>query len=82
MQRLTTGSYCLVLGLTSIVWWTGGNDVDQFKAKLISVLKDKGPTNLSTLGGLVKRPAGIPKMKKFLEDNTAFKINGDSVSLV
>ena len=55
--------------------------MDEFRAKVISVLKDKGPMSLSTLGGIVKRPPGAPKMKKFLEDNTAFKINGDSVSL-
>ena len=48
---------------------------------MISVLKDKGPLSLSALGGIVKRPPGAPKMKKFLEDNTAFKITGDSVSL-
>lgn len=54
----------------------------EFQAKVISVLKDKGPLSLSALGGIVKRPPGAPKMKKFLEDNTTvFKITGDSVSL-
>ena len=59
----------------------GAHDVEEFQAKLISALKDKGPMSLSALGGVVKRPSGAPKMKKFLEDSTAFKISGDSVSL-
>ena len=48
---------------------------------MISVLRDKGPMSLSTLGGIVKRPPGAPNVKKFLGDNTALNINGDSVSL-
>lgn len=54
----------------------------EFQAKLISTLKGKAPMDISQLGGLVKRPASVPKLKKFLEDNApTFKVVGLKVSL-
>ncbi len=39
------------------------------------MLQTKGPTTLAALGSAVKRPASVPKLKKFLEDHKAFNLD-------
>ncbi len=46
----------------------------EFAAKLKTALA-KGPMSIAQLGSAVKRPASVPKLKKFLDDNTAFKVD-------
>jgi hypothetical protein len=49
---------------------------------LKEIIKAKGPLSIAQLGSVAKRPAGVPKLKKFIEDNKAFKIDANmTVSL-
>jgi hypothetical protein len=50
-----------------------------YEAELKSYLKKHGATKLGVLGSQVKKPAGVPKMKKFLEERKAvFKLDVQS----
>ena len=52
-----------------------GGDVAAFEKALRDVLSTKGPTTLANLGSVVKRPAAVPKLKKFLEEHKAFHLD-------
>ena len=70
------------LGVPAVKCCAGASEVAEFQAKLTETLRSKGSMSISALGGIVKRPAGIPKFKKFLEESGAFKIDGSlNVSL-
>ena len=51
------------------------DEVAAYEEALLDVLSDEGPSTLSALGNAVKRPAAVPKLKKFLEENKAFYFN-------
>ena len=82
-SHLQSLQYMMAVPDTSEVTRAGGGEVAELQAKIVNALKNKGPMPLSQLGGLIKRPAGAPKLKKILEDNAAvFKIDGSlNVSL-
>ena len=70
------------LGIHGVECCTGASETAEFQAKLIETLRSKGSMSISALGGIVKRPAGIPKFKKFLDESGAFKVDGSlNVSL-
>lgn len=51
-------------------------EVADYEAKLKAALKEhKGGMSMATLGSAVKRPAAVPKLKKFLEGHAAFKLD-------
>ena len=53
----------------------GGGDAATYEGALREVLRSKGPTTLATLGSAVKKPASVPKLKKFLEEHEAFHLD-------
>ena len=52
-----------------------GGDAATYESALREVLRSKGPTTLATLGSAVKKPASVPKLKKFLEEHAAFHLD-------
>ncbi len=66
-------------------WMTpgkGGDGAADFEAGLKAALA-KGPMSIAQLGSAVKRPPSVPKLKKFIDDSKAFKIDSKMiVSLV
>jgi hypothetical protein len=59
-----------------------GGEVAEFEAKVKETIRAKGPMSIAQLGSAVKRPAGVPKLKKFLDDSKAFKLDANmTVSL-
>ncbi len=73
-------AYCLV-DLQGCEIYAGagaksGGDVGDYEAKLKAALKEhQGSMSMATLGSAVKRPAAVPKLKKFLEEHAAFKLD-------
>jgi hypothetical protein len=56
----------------------------EYTAALKQYLVKNGPSKLSALGTAVKRPASVPKLKKFLSTNAsifAYNQSTDTVSL-
>ena len=54
----------------------GGGEVAEYEAKLKAALQEhKGSMSMATLGSAVKRPAAVPKLKKFLEEHAAFRLD-------
>ena len=47
----------------------------EYDAKVRELLQKKGRVTVAALGGFVKRPPSIPKLKKYIEDHKAFKID-------
>jgi len=55
---------------------------DAFVKAVVAFLKTKnGKSNISNIGGSVKRPAEVPKLKQFLAARKEFKVSGDNVEL-
>lgn len=57
----------------------------EYKIALKTFLKENGPSKIASLGSAVKRPAAVPKLKKFLAANTDdfnYNKSTDEVSLV
>jgi len=55
---------------------------EDFAKAVVAFLKTKGgKSNISNIGGSVKRPAEVPKLKQFLAARKEFKLNGDNVEL-
>lgn len=52
-----------------------------YQEAIKAFIKKHGPASLSQLGGAVKKPPDAPKLKKLLQGNKAFILNGDKVSL-
>ena len=51
-------------------------EVAEYEAKLKAALREhKGGMSMATLGSAVKRPAAVPKLKKFLEEHAGFKLD-------
>lgn len=46
-----------------------------YEKAIRDLLSSKGPTSLAVLGSAVKRPPSVPKLKKFLEEHKAFKLD-------
>ena len=58
------------------------NGPEVFAKSVVAFLKTKGgKSNISNIGGSVKRPAEVPKLKQFLAARKEFKLNGDNVEL-
>ena len=51
----------------------------QYETALRKVLGEKGSVSMAQLGSMVKRPAAVPKLKKFLEEHAEFKIDAKAV---
>jgi hypothetical protein len=56
-----------------------GPDFESYADALKDYITKNGPANLGVLGGKVKRPANIPKLKKFLETRSDFAIDAKGV---
>jgi len=66
----------------SIAWHgagKGGDAAAEFEANLKAALQSKGPMSIAQLGSAVKRPPSVPKLKKFIDDHKAFKIDSKMV---